>query len=208
MTTSSPFARPTSSPSCTRTSAAPCRRTSLWEIAHLQGIALPTKDYWEFVDLTSISDPRGVDGLAGLDRIYHLTELIQSSPLAVERSVLRHDRRRLPLAAHHDLRGALQPDEAQPRRRARPRPHDPGRHPRPRHRRAGLPAGARRADPDDGSHLQRRAERDHRREGHPLRPARRRRHRHRRPAAGARAASPYRDLEEHVRDRARGRASA
>ena len=59
----------------------------LWEIAHLQGIALPTKDYWEFVDLTSISDPRGVDGLAGLDRIYHLTELIQSSPLAVERSV-------------------------------------------------------------------------------------------------------------------------
>jgi len=59
----------------------------LWEIAHLQGIALPTKDYWEFVDLTSISDPRGVDGLTGLDRIYHLTELIQSSPLAVERSV-------------------------------------------------------------------------------------------------------------------------
>ena len=59
----------------------------LWEIAHLQGIALPTKDYWEFVDLTSISDPRGVDGLDGLDQIYHLTELIQSSPLAVERSV-------------------------------------------------------------------------------------------------------------------------
>lgn len=59
----------------------------MWEIAHLQGIALPTKDYWEFVDMTSISDPRGVDGLAGLDRIYHLTELIQSSPAAVERSV-------------------------------------------------------------------------------------------------------------------------
>jgi len=60
---------------------------ALWEIAHLQGIALPTKDYWEFVDLTSIADPRGVDGLAGLDQIYHLNELIQSSPLAVERSV-------------------------------------------------------------------------------------------------------------------------
>ena len=59
----------------------------LWEIAHDQGIALPTKDYWEFVDLTSIADPRGVEGLAGLDQIYHLTELIQSSPLAVERSV-------------------------------------------------------------------------------------------------------------------------
>ncbi len=59
----------------------------LWEIAHVQGIALPTKDYWEFRDLTSIADPRGVDGLAGLDQIYHLTELIQSSPLAVESSV-------------------------------------------------------------------------------------------------------------------------
>lgn len=60
---------------------------ALWEIAHLQGITLPTKDFWEFADLTSIADPRGVDGLDGLDRIYHLTELIQSSPLAVERSV-------------------------------------------------------------------------------------------------------------------------
>ncbi len=59
----------------------------LWEIAHEQGIALPTKDFWEFRDLTTIADPRGVDGLDGLDRIYHLTELIQSSPLAVERSV-------------------------------------------------------------------------------------------------------------------------
>jgi adenosine deaminase len=59
----------------------------LWEIAHDQGIALPTKDYWEFCDRTTIADPRGVEGLAGLDQIYHLTELIQSSPLAVERSV-------------------------------------------------------------------------------------------------------------------------
>jgi adenosine deaminase len=48
---------------------------------------LPTKDYWAFVDMTSIADPRGVDGLEGLDRIYHLTELIQSSPAAVEVSV-------------------------------------------------------------------------------------------------------------------------
>jgi adenosine deaminase len=59
----------------------------LWEIAHEQGIALPTKDFWAFRDLTTIADPRGVDGLDGLDRIYHLTELIQSSPIAVERSV-------------------------------------------------------------------------------------------------------------------------
>src|SRR3954454_7111165 len=59
----------------------------MWEVAHTQGIALPTRDYWEFDRLTSVSDPRGVEGLDGLDRIYHLTELIQSSPLAVERSV-------------------------------------------------------------------------------------------------------------------------
>jgi adenosine deaminase len=59
----------------------------MWEVAHTQGIALPTRDYWEFERMTSVSDPRGVDGLDGLDQIYHLNELIQSSPLAVERSV-------------------------------------------------------------------------------------------------------------------------
>jgi adenosine deaminase len=35
----------------------------------------------------TVSDPRGVPDLDSLDQIYHLTELIQSSPLAVERSV-------------------------------------------------------------------------------------------------------------------------
>ena len=59
----------------------------LWSIAHEQGIALPVKDYWEFDRLVTVSDPRGVPDLDSLDRIYHLTELIQSSPLAVERSV-------------------------------------------------------------------------------------------------------------------------
>jgi adenosine deaminase len=59
----------------------------MWESAHTQGIALPTRDFWEFDRMTSVSDPRGVEGLDGLDQIYHLTELIQSSPLAVERSV-------------------------------------------------------------------------------------------------------------------------
>ena len=34
-----------------------------------------------------MSDPRGVQGLDELDQIYRWTELIQSSPLAVERSV-------------------------------------------------------------------------------------------------------------------------
>src|SRR5439155_18477571 len=34
-----------------------------------------------------VSDPRGVDNLDALDAIYHWTELIQSSPIAVERSM-------------------------------------------------------------------------------------------------------------------------
>jgi adenosine deaminase len=59
----------------------------LWSLAHEQGIALPVKDFWEFDALVTVSDPRGVKGLDELDRIYHWTELIQSSPYAVERSV-------------------------------------------------------------------------------------------------------------------------
>ena len=59
----------------------------LWTLAHDQGIALPVKDYWDFDRLVTVSNPRGVPDLDALDAIYHWTELIQSSPLAVERSV-------------------------------------------------------------------------------------------------------------------------
>ncbi len=59
----------------------------MWSLAHEQGIALPVKDYWEFDRLVTVSDPRGVANLDALDAIYHWTELIQSSPLAVEQSV-------------------------------------------------------------------------------------------------------------------------
>jgi adenosine deaminase len=59
----------------------------MWTLAHEQGISLPVKDYWEFDGLVTVSDPRGVADLAALDQIYKWTELIQSSPLAVERSV-------------------------------------------------------------------------------------------------------------------------
>jgi adenosine deaminase len=59
----------------------------LWSLAHEQGIALPVKDYWEFDRLVTVSDPRGVPDLDALNAIYEWTELIQSSPLAVERSV-------------------------------------------------------------------------------------------------------------------------
>jgi adenosine deaminase len=59
----------------------------LWSLAHEQGIALPVKDFWEFDRLVTIADPRRIDSLDALDEIYHWTELIQSSPVAVERSV-------------------------------------------------------------------------------------------------------------------------
>src|SRR5256886_6365272 len=59
----------------------------MWSLAHEQGIALPVKDFWEFDRLVTIAEPRRVDSLDALDQIYHWTELIQSSPLAVERSV-------------------------------------------------------------------------------------------------------------------------
>jgi adenosine deaminase len=60
---------------------------TMWSLAHEQGIALPVKDYWEFDKLVTVSDPRGVPDLDALDAIYHWTELIQSSPFAVEQSV-------------------------------------------------------------------------------------------------------------------------
>ena len=57
----------------------------MWELAHEQGIKLPFRDYWSFSRATNVG--AGTDGLDGLDRIYHLTELIQSSPEGVYRAV-------------------------------------------------------------------------------------------------------------------------
>src|SRR6201987_3037556 len=59
----------------------------LWSLAARKGIALRVKDYWDFDRLVTVSDPRGVPDLDALDAIYHWTELIQSSPAAVEVSV-------------------------------------------------------------------------------------------------------------------------
>ncbi len=56
----------------------------MWGIAHAQGIRLPTKDYWAFRDLITARRRRSFQ--AYLD-LFHWTELIQSSPTAVERSV-------------------------------------------------------------------------------------------------------------------------
>lgn len=56
----------------------------MWEIAHDQGIKLPTKNYWEFEDLITISDVITYEKYLAL---FHWTELIQSSPEAIEKSV-------------------------------------------------------------------------------------------------------------------------
>ena len=58
----------------------------MWEIAHAQGIRLPTKDYWKFVDLVTV-DPQGEKTFDDYLSLFRWTELIQSSPLAIERSV-------------------------------------------------------------------------------------------------------------------------
>jgi adenosine deaminase len=58
----------------------------MWGIAHAQGIRLPTKDYWEFREMITVSPRRGRSFDGYLD-LFHWTELIQSSPFAVERSV-------------------------------------------------------------------------------------------------------------------------
>ena len=78
---------PRASPSSTRTSAARSPRTSSGASPTSRGSPCPVKDFWEFDALVTVSDPRGVENLDALDAIYHWTELIQSSPLAVERSV-------------------------------------------------------------------------------------------------------------------------
>lgn len=56
----------------------------MWEIAHDQGIKLPTKDYWEFRKLITALDKTTYDKYLDL---FHWTELIQSSPEAMEKSV-------------------------------------------------------------------------------------------------------------------------
>jgi adenosine deaminase len=59
----------------------------LWSIAHQQGFKLPVKNYWEFVDLISARS-QNVHSLKEYLHILHtVTEKIQSSPAAIERSI-------------------------------------------------------------------------------------------------------------------------
>ena len=58
----------------------------LWSIAHEQGIRLPSKDYWEFHDLLTLKKQDAVTW-EDYHKLFYWTELIQSSPIAIERSV-------------------------------------------------------------------------------------------------------------------------
>jgi adenosine deaminase len=57
----------------------------MWSVAHAQGIKLPTRDYWDFRDMITIS--KRSQSFDGYLQLFHWTELIQSSPIAVERAV-------------------------------------------------------------------------------------------------------------------------
>jgi adenosine deaminase len=60
----------------------------MWTIAHRQGIRLPVKDYWAFEDMITMGPEKKNRGVFEMDRdYYHLTELIQSSPEAMEEAV-------------------------------------------------------------------------------------------------------------------------
>ena len=96
---------------------------------------------------------------------------------------LRGRRRRLPQEQRHDDGAPLQPDEAEPGRRAGPRPHHRGGRPRHGQGRSGVPGQAR-AHLLPRPRVPVRAQRDHRREGDRLARPRRRRRRHRRPRIG------------------------
>ena len=53
--------------------------TMLWELAHDQGLKLPTKDYWQFERLITIYETKEYEEYL---KLYDLTEKIQSSPEA------------------------------------------------------------------------------------------------------------------------------
>ena len=60
----------------------------LWSIAHRQGIKLPTKNYWEFEDqITMTGNAKNADLNQMHNDFFRWTELIQSSPEAIEESV-------------------------------------------------------------------------------------------------------------------------
>jgi len=60
----------------------------LWSIAHHHGIRLPSKDYWDFEDMITMSGNERNKTLDDMhNNLFYWTELIQSSPNAIEDSV-------------------------------------------------------------------------------------------------------------------------
>ena len=60
----------------------------LWDIAHEQGIKLPSKNYWDFENMITMRPGRVNKNLNEMHfQFFHWTELIQSSPEAIEMSV-------------------------------------------------------------------------------------------------------------------------
>lgn len=60
----------------------------LWSIAHRRGIKLPSKDFWDFEDMITMSGEESNQTLDQMhNRFFYWTELVQSSPEAIEESV-------------------------------------------------------------------------------------------------------------------------
>ena len=178
----------------------------LWSIAHDRASSCPVSTYWEFRELVTDTAPDTVRSL-GQDCLVHIlaTEPRRFSRrhAAIERSVYdgiigKEFRSEL---GHVD-RAALQPDEAQPWRRARPRPHHPRGTARHRSGLPGVGARTRRPDPDDGSNVRPPPERDHRGQGDQLGRARSGRNRHRRPSTRRRSLRLRADRAASSRPRA------
>jgi len=60
---------------------------TMWSIAHQQGLRLPVRNYWEFLDLITVSTDKVRSVEDYLDILHRWTEKIQSSPSAMERCV-------------------------------------------------------------------------------------------------------------------------
>lgn len=59
----------------------------LFQIAKEQGLKLPARNYWEFVDLVTVNPAKVKDLESYLNIMHEWTEKIQSSPYAIERSI-------------------------------------------------------------------------------------------------------------------------
>lgn len=56
----------------------------MWSLAHQQGLKLPVKTYWEFVDFLRFPHGKSMDAF---HELFHWTEKIQTGSLAMERAV-------------------------------------------------------------------------------------------------------------------------